>query len=337
MEHSSILNTIRKLNENIHQYEFFHIVRVLENEIQSKAGLGISFRLDDEIIKFKQNPTLKNSMSDTLRCRFNIRENKIELVTNFLGLIGSNGVMPYFLTEHIQQQLREKNLSLLEFLNIFYHRMLSFLYRAWSECNQLVSYEQGKYRDISTDKIPRYIHSTVGEYIQNDGSLKILHQNFKLYYAPHFISKERTSEKLCSIVKDYFCVNASVEEFVSQMIEIPEERKLHFSKYCKYKIGYNTYIGDKTWNCVMKIKLIIGPMELEEFNWLLPDKTGYRMLKNISLLCVPTELICDLQLILKGKDVPFIFGETKVQLGYNTWLISKQPKKNLSCTIATFN
>ena len=337
MEYSSLLNTITTLNQNIHNYEFFHIVRVLENNIKNKTGLASSFRLDDEIIKFKQNPTLKTSVSDTLKCRFNIRENKVELVTNFSSLIGSNGILPYFFTEHILQQMRDKNISMLDFLNIFYHRMISFLYRAWSECNQLVSNEQGKYRDISTDKIPRYIHSTMGEYLQNDCSLKVLHKNFKLYYAPHFIRKERSKEKLCSIIRDFFSVDAYVEEFVSQMIKIPEEMKLCFSKYCKYKIGYNAYIGEKAWNCVMKINLIIGPLDLEDFNWFLPDRIGYNMLKVISSLCVPPEIICDLQLILKGKDVPYVFGESKVQLGYNSWLISQKPKEDFSCIIANYN
>ena len=324
MEKRDIIDSISFLNSDIYGYEFFQAVRIIESICKNKPCIGTTLHPHSEIVNFKQNPSLRTQTSDVKRCRFNIKESKIELTTNFLGLLGTNGIMPYFFTEELLSQMKSKNFAMLDFLNIFYNRMISFLYRAWAINNQTVSYEKGR-----NDYISKYLYSIIGYNYDSFNKNSSLSYDFKLYFAAHFARAEQSVESLCSIIREYFKVNAEVEEFFQQWIDIPQEAKTEF-KYNNSSgiLGRNTFIGDKAWNCTVKFKLVIGPMSIERYNSLLPGNVGFIQLKEILNLCSPVELYCDLVYVLKADEIPSLSTDNCSQLGYNSWLITEKPKKD---------
>jgi type VI secretion system protein ImpH len=324
MEDIPYLNTISFINSHIKSYEFFQAVRIIENTLEDNPPIGTQFHLKFDLVKFNQNPGLKYFTSDINRCRINKKKEKIEVITNFVGLLGTNGVMPYFLTEHILEQLRNKNLALLDFLNIFHHRMISFLYRAWAINNQIVSYEKGKY-----DYFSSYLCSLTGHNYKLHNTNSSLHYDFKLYFAGHFIQAAASEEVIESIIREYFNIPASVEPFVAQWLELPEDSlvELGLSENTG-TIGRNTFMGDKIWNCTSKFRVILGPMSAERYNSLLPGTKSFTQLREIIKLISPVELQYDLQFIIEADEVPFIDGSFPSQLGYNSWLLTEKPKDN---------
>ena len=56
-----------------------------------------------------------------------------KLPVNFLGLFGPNGPMPVHITEYARErQLNAHDPTLVGFLDLFHHRILSLFYRAWA-------------------------------------------------------------------------------------------------------------------------------------------------------------------------------------------------------------
>ena len=326
MEIKSNIDAISLINSKVNNYDFFQAVRIIDNRIENEGFIGSQFHPQQELINFIQNPSFKTAISDISRCRFNSKNDKIEIVTNFIAILGSSGIMPFFFTEHILRQMQSKNLSMLHFLNIFHNRMISFLYRAWAINNQTVSYEKKR------DKISKYLYSIIGHDYKHKNTQHSLHSDFKLYFAAHFASSEQSTESLSSIIREYYNINVKIEEFVETYLELPHEEKIKLvSSNPSACLGNNTFIGDEISICTTKFKLILGPMTLDKYNSILPGTIGFSRLKEILLLCSPPELHYDIEYLLSPDKIPFESESAKPQLGYNMWLISEKPKQKLQC------
>ncbi|MCP4178915.1 MAG: type VI secretion system baseplate subunit TssG [bacterium] len=319
----NVIETISFINNKINSYDFFQVVRILETLFDDNPLVGSSSHPVNDFIKFKQNPGLKYYTSDINRCRFGKNDDAIEIVTNFVGLLGSNGIMPFVFTEEVLNQIRKKNLSLLDFLNIFHHRLISFLYKAWAINVQIVSYEKGKY-----DHFSKYLYSLIGNNYDLVKAKSFLHHDFKLYFASYLIHSDRSFESINSIIKEYFKVDCRIEEFQDNWIDIPDDSRLSIvANGATGILGRDTYLGDEVWNCTSKFKICLGPMPLERYNSLLPGTIGFEQLIEIIKFSCSPELNFSLCLILDADSVP----EPKIgslQLGYNTWLTTEKCKEN---------
>ena len=79
------------------------------------------------------------------------------MTINFMGLIGPLGAMPNYVTELIAGASARKDHTMLEFLNIFNHRLTSFFYQAWEKNHFTVAYE----RDHS-DPLTACLYAMIG-------------------------------------------------------------------------------------------------------------------------------------------------------------------------------
>ena len=71
------------------------------------------------------------------------------MVVNFMGLTGPAGVLPLYYTELIARaHPRRKIATLLDFFDIFNHRMISLFYQAWEKYRVHVAYERGERRPL---------------------------------------------------------------------------------------------------------------------------------------------------------------------------------------------
>ena len=119
-------------------FDFFQAVRLLE----LTAPNGSS-------IRFHANPFLDFPPSQLESLNVD-RSGAVDVTANFLGLVGPQGVLPYFYSELVQDRLRAKDKTLAAFLDIFHHRLISLFYQAWQKHRFPVPWERGEADEVSS-------------------------------------------------------------------------------------------------------------------------------------------------------------------------------------------
>src|SRR3954470_3678656 len=130
----------RALREYPQQFEFFQAVRILERLQREREPVGRFAKPEREVVSFRVNTSLLFPPRQIHDLKW--PENKRPLlVVNFMGMTGSNGVMPIAYSEYIQERIRAKDRTIPAFLDIFNHRMISLFYQAWEKYRFAVAYE----------------------------------------------------------------------------------------------------------------------------------------------------------------------------------------------------
>jgi type VI secretion system protein ImpH len=75
--------------------------------------------------------------------------------------------------------------------------------------------------------------------------------------------------------------------------------------------------------------VVLGPLDFASFREFLPDRAGFRGLIDLVRLAVDASLEFDVQLVLRGEDVPPLRIGTPdaaaPRLGWSTWLVGAPP------------
>ena len=116
-----------------YSFDFCRAVRMLEAEFRDRPRVGNSVRLEEDLLRFCQIPSLSFAPSTLEGVQQPEGSRVIRMFVNFLGLFGPNGPLPQHLTDFARDRYRNAHdRTLVRFMDIFHHRMLSFFYRAWA-------------------------------------------------------------------------------------------------------------------------------------------------------------------------------------------------------------
>jgi type VI secretion system protein ImpH len=296
---------------------FYQVARRVECLFPKKPRVGFARRAADDPIQFCQQPSLGFAPTTLQRFEQSKQSGKPRLLVNFLGLLGPQGPMPLHITEYVHD--REHNHddpTLARFFDIFNHRMISLFYRAWACNRQTVSHD--RYRE---DRFASYVGSLIGighEALRNRDRVPDV---AKLHFSGHLGRQARNAEGLRTILENYFGVKTTIEEFVGQWITLPDE-------YCcklgltpdTATIGLNAVVGSQVYDCQQKFRILLGPMNLRQYERMLPGGESFEGLRDWVKNYVGDELRYEVQLILKAEDVPEIKLGESGRLGWTTWL-----------------
>src|SRR3974390_1769146 len=106
------------------EFDFFHVVRLLECEHQSLPRVGRSLSPRHDPVRFGQNPSLSFAPASVESFSPSDGDLPARLYVYFLGLFGPNGPLPFHLTEFARERLyANRDPSIARFLDVFHHRM----------------------------------------------------------------------------------------------------------------------------------------------------------------------------------------------------------------------
>lgn len=353
--------TIRKkklsVNERLvrepHQFTFFQAVRLLtasasarqSAENTSRGGtLGTSVSIDAEPVRFKTRPGLNFAPSEIVAFRESARGDGEEAATQapelevaFWGLTGPAGALPNHYTQQVIDRVHVKDHAMHDFFDLFSHRLLSFFYRAWEKYFLAAGYESSvHYGDAKSDLIREALLSLVGlgtDAVRN--RLKAA-DDALIYYGGLFVERP-TAESLRAMVADFLGLPAKVLSLFGQWLVLPYPERTRMGVldgHCQ--LGFDTIVGERTWDPSSKFRVQLGPVTWKQFESLMP--TGDALVRTCQLIrsYVGLELEFDLQVLLRAEEIPmcrFASSETNPgastpapYLGWNTWLCSEQPK-----------
>jgi type VI secretion system protein ImpH len=247
------------------------------------------------------------------------------MAVNFLGLLGPGGPMPLAMTEYIYGRLHNhKDRTLATFLDIFNHRMISLFYRAWASNQQAVSHDRK-----DGDRFAVYIGSLFG--IGDDSFLNRddLPDVAKLHYSGRLVCQSKNAAGLREILEDYFGITVDLRQFVGQWIDLPQDCVCQLGTSPENaKLGSTLVVGHRFWECQQKFRIKFGPMDFSEYRRLLPGRDSVQRLVAWIKNYVGDEFRWELQLILRAAEIPMICLGKMGQLGWSTWLSTKEFEKD---------
>ncbi len=312
------------LADNIRGLDFFACLRRLESTLRTMPRIGAAALPSQDAIRFAQEPSLAFAPTTFERVDSQVNESAPRLVVRFLGLLGPNGPLPVHLTDYARQRIIHHNdPTFAHFLDMFHHRLISLFYRAWAGNQQTVSfdrYEPGKSAPLD-DAFTFYSACLVG-----CGTDAILAADTtpplsKMHYAAWLTGAPRHPDGLRNILSDFFSAPCAIEEFTGRWISLPRQYQCRLGESANTAcLGQTMVCGARIWDVQGTFTVVLGPMNLPEFENLLPGSSGHRCLRDWVRLYAGPEMAWSLRLVLAAAAVPCVRLGQSGRLGYTTWL-----------------
>ena len=309
---------LRQLTDEPHKFGFFQAVRLLENAHPGLPRIGTSLRLRDDPIRFAQSPSLSFAPSALARFKAGEGDAPPTLHQRFFGLFGANGPLPLHLTEYARERARRmpSDRALVRFLDMFHHRLLSLLYRAWAEASPAVSLDRP-----DDDPFSRWVGSVAGYGQATLQGRDSVPDGARLAAAGILGRAVHGAEGLERILNDFFRVPVRVHQWQPHWMRLPEDALSRIGlRSAPVALGQSAVIGAKVWDCQTRFRVEIGPLTLEQYKRFLPGGESMRRLRDWVLNYIGYELSCEMHLVLKKEEVPAVRLGAAGALGWTSWL-----------------
>lgn len=350
---------IERLRREPYRFDFFQAVRLLERaalmagEECAQEPVAGSAPPARELVHFTAQSSLSFVGSDILRLEQRqtqdtehaggeLKQWKMEV--GFSGLIGSQGVMPYYLTELVLRELREKNTALRDFLDLFNHRHISLLYQAWHKYQLPVNYERQRLRqEREPDLFSQALASLSGLGTSEMRYRMQVPDEALLGMAGHLSRQQCSAAALASMIRHYFGLNVRIEQFSGQWDDLPEDVLCRlpgpeFLQGVNNCLGVNTVLGTQCFQAQNKFRVVVEPMVYEQFMTIAPGSTKLEALKSFIQFSAGVEMDFEISVTLfTGQVVPVqLTDESDYQplLGWNTHMSSEQQNQRVQITLS---
>lgn len=317
------LKKLESLQAAPYRYNYFSAIRMLDCVFSDSPRTGTSDRPAHEAFRIGQLPTLKFAPSSL--SAFRQEHGHWLLQTYFFGLFGPNGPLPQHLTDYTQQRMvHHRDQTLAAFVDIFHHRMATFFYRAWADSQPTVQLDRP-----ASDRFKTYVSALCGFGMPSLQNRDEMPDNAKLFYCGHLAALSRHSSGLQAILQSFFQASVEIVPFVQHWVQLPEDCQWYLGRSpSSGKLGESITLGGRVSDCQQRFCITIGPVDYSTYCRLLPQGDSLRRLGAIVANYVGLELSWVVRLVLQKQQVPEMRLGRKGQLGWTTWLASRQPQQD---------
>lgn len=306
-------------SEQFYRFEFFQAVALLEAFALGKKPVGGGGRPEDEAVRFRVGPGFAFPASDISGLTLKDPRERSEMEVSFLGLIGPSGVLPHWYNEVALERQRAGDSAMVEFFNMFQHRILSLFFLAWKRARVNATVVRG-----AGDRFSGYFQRLIGLTGATAALTGAIGVEPLLYLAGLLERRVPTVSAITAAVGYRSGHPVAVEQFVERMLTLPPEERTTLGR-ANALLGESTVCGHQICENSSKFRVVLGPMGGEEFCRFLP---GGEMLKPICALVrfmVGIEFEFAICVILRRDQVPGCrlgSGEGGVAplLGWSSWL-----------------
>ncbi len=309
--------------ERPQNFSFFQLIHLLQR-YTGGAKLGSEARADEETLRLQPSVSLAFPAADVQRAV--ITESapsavqRYRITTSFMGLYSSDSPLPTFYAEDLLQKETAQE-AVRDFVDLFHHRALSFLYRAWEKYRYSIQFRKGGKDDFS-----RRMFSLLGlgteELIQSTGlrSVRLLHYAGLITHKPH------SAGALSGILRDYFSLpRIRIDQCRDRWVRIaPQQQNRLGVSNCS--LGRDLSIGERVRDYGGKFRVAIGPLSLKDFLRFTPPARDFAAMVNVIRYFATDRLDFDIQVRLSAKEVPplCLSSKTPQRLGWTACLPGPQ-------------
>jgi type VI secretion system protein ImpH len=320
---------LRRLQEQPYAFDLYQALRRLECAYRAWPRLGTATRPAEEPVRLGQAVSLKAAASTLSHFEPARGSRPAHLYNYFFGVLGPNGPLPLHLTEYAKQRAHlAHDRSLVAFLDLFNHRLLSLFYRAHASADPATQHDRPE-----SDRFAAYVASLTGYGLPSLRDRDGLADNAKLYYAGLFAPQTKNAEGLCALLEDYLDVKARVEEFVGEWVTLPAAQAWRLGQGPKRAspmmglLSSTALVGTRVWLRQHRFRVALGPLRHDQFQSLLPGTPGFSRVHALVRNYVGDELKWDLRLTVADEALrPAQLG-SGAQLGRTSWLVASKQRK----------
>jgi len=303
------------------ELDFFQAVHLLENRHADSARIGGPSPPSKEKLFLRPNPSLTFPPADIRKIDLSSEpRKKIEIMVNFMGLYGASAPTPIYLSEMINIG-GEEAAPLVDFLDIFNHRLISLFYRAWLKYRFPYRFEPG-----ARDTLSGFILAFVGLKETRVRLLTELPVQRLLKYVGLLAPQSRPPINLELLLRNYFGgLPMSIREFVHRWVKIPEEQ-MNSLGASNSSLGRDLYVGSRVPDRNGKIRVEVGPIGYDEYMDFLPGTRRFHDLCALIRLWSFESFDFDIQIEIRYREIPSLRlnPESTVQLGRNCWVTNPE-------------
>ncbi len=307
------LDHFARLVEEPEKHHVFQAMRVIDAAYPDSPRLGESRRPREDRVRLGQEAELAFPPSTISSFTPGTDKTPGTLTNRFFGLFGPQGPLPLHLTEYARDRKRNhRDNTIIAFANMLTHRMTSLFYRAWRSGQPAASF------DRPDDEFERRVAALAGfrgEGMQNRDAMPDLSRR---HFAAYMAQGSKNPDGLTAFLSAFFDVNVEIEQFVGCWLHLEPDDC--WESGAMVRLGQTSSIGSKVWSRTAKFRLRIGPLDRERYERFLPGNDGFERLEAIVRSYVGDSLDWDVQLILKGDQVPRSSLGGTTRLGQNSWV-----------------
>jgi type VI secretion system protein ImpH len=318
----SAMDPAERLEADPNGFGFFQAVRLLERAHPDKAPVGGFADPADEVARFSVPPSLAFPASE-IQALDATGDGPAKMLVNFFGLTGPLGVLPYHYTQLVAQRAQAKDPVMRDFFDLFHHRLISLFYRAWEKYRFSVAFERDQ-----QDRLSAHVADLIGLAPERaNAKPSPVRREALLFYAGLIASRQRSAQSLESMLRDYFGVPVTVEQFVGAWYPLGDEvlTRLDDDEAAGTAgLGEGCPVGDEIWDQQASVRLRIGPLSRAQYEQFLPRGSAYQALKELTHMFGGDGFDFEVQLVLDRRDVPAaVLGAERgegLPLSWGTWI-----------------
>ena len=314
----------QELVEEPYRFDFFQAVRLLAAIFPNDKAVGGDGLPGEEPVRFRSNVTLDFPPSEIQRVaefRDELTDKvRLEMVVNFMGMVGASGVLPVHYTELVLDRIRHRDSAMWAFLDIFTHRSVSMFFRAWAKYRFPVAYERGD------DEFTSYLFDLAGLGTPGLRGRMGFEDEAVLPYLGLISQKPHSASALAGTLADFFGIKVRVLQFFGQWLQLTKSDITHLGVK-NSTLSRTALVGTRVWDQRSKFRVRLGPLPFNKFQAFLPNGTAHRPLRSLIKFMSGLEYDFDVQLCLEARQVPSLVLTTRAirrpMLGWTTWLKTK--------------
>jgi len=240
-----------------------------------------------------------------------------------LGMLGSNGPLPLHFTEIVRDRMENANDSTLaDFLDLFHHRYLTHMYRAWAQSQAAAGLDRR-----GDEPFSRYVARLSG-HDPNEILDSVLPSHARLAAASHLVRDARDPDGLAGTLARFFSMPVQLREFMPHWIRIaPEECSLLGSARASSVMGDGALAGEVVADRQSRFRLVLGPLTLERYLRFTPQGRDLPLLVEWVRAFVGHEFVWDVELRIRRDSRPPARLEALRRLGWSAWLGGEEAAK----------
>jgi len=308
-------DAVERLQTQPWHFGFFSLMRRIGADVRIDA-IGKARRPRAEPFRLGQKPSLAFAPREIasvgeLGGRLHIR-------LFALGMLGPNGPLPIHMTEIAREREESRrDPTLVHFLDIFHHRYLTLLYRAWADAQATAGLDRA---GPDSERFSFYVASLTGQDTREIGQ-RALPAHAQLAASANLVREARNPDGLRMTLERYFGVPVAIEEFVFNWIDVAADDHSYIGKPgAAATMGDGAMLGEQVPDRQHRFRIIIGPVDIDEYLRFTPRGADLPQLADWVRSFIGREFEWELELRIRAQSAPPAVMGGPQQLGWSGWL-----------------